>query len=107
MSIAIMACRKLISKCSGTGCFRAYNNSEKAFEIYKDNKKELNSLFYCVGCSETITKDEDWSNKIKQLKSNNVETIHIAYCIKVECDDYDKHEIMLKKEGFKIIHGSH
>ena len=24
MGIAIMSCRKLINKCTGTGCFRAY-----------------------------------------------------------------------------------
>ncbi|MBO3444611.1 CGGC domain-containing protein [Clostridium sp. CCUG 7971] len=107
MNIAIMACRKLVPKCSGSGCFKAYNNSEKAFEIYKDENCELSSFFYCAGCNETITQDEDWSHKINQLKNNNVEVIHLAYCIKVECKHYEKHEDMLSKEGFKIVHGSH
>ncbi len=34
MSIAIMACRKVIGKCAASGCFKAYNNSTAAFSIY-------------------------------------------------------------------------
>lgn len=107
MAIAIMACRKLMSKCSGTGCFKAYNNSTAAFEIYGDNKEDLSSFFYCSGCGDAMTKDENWEHKIAQLKKNNVKTIHISRCVKAKCDDYDKHEEILKKEGFDIIHGSH
>ncbi|KAJ48867.1 putative metal-binding protein [Clostridium tetanomorphum] len=107
MAIAIMACRKLIGKCSGTGCFKAYNNCKVAFEIYKDKKPLLASFFYCSGCKETKGTDEDWEHKITQLKSNNVDTIHLALCINVECDEYEKHEEILKNEGFKIVRGSH
>ncbi len=107
MSIAIMACRKLVGKCSGTGCFNAYNNSTAAFEIYGDNRQSLASYFYCSGCKETLSGDEDWNHKIEQLKKREVDIIHLALCIKVECDNYEKHEKMLEKEGFKIVHGSH
>lgn len=107
MAIAIMACRKLMSKCSGTGCFKAYNNSRDAFEVYGDNKEDLSSFFYCSGCCDTMTRDENWKHKIAQLRKNNVKTIHISKCISVECNDYDRHENILKKEGFNVIHGSH
>ncbi|MEW9095765.1 MAG: CGGC domain-containing protein [Clostridiaceae bacterium] len=107
MTIAIMACRKLVGKCSGTGCFKAYNNSTDAFELYGDNKPLLGSFFYCSGCGQTIGKDDDWDHKIKQLKNNDVDTVHLALCTKVECNEYEKHEQMLKNEGFKIVHGSH
>lgn len=107
MAIAIMACRKLVGKCSGTGCFKAYNNSKVAFELYGNNKPVLGSFFYCSGCEETIGKDEDWEHKITQLKNNNVDTVHLSLCVKVECNKYEKHEEMLKKEGFKVVHGSH
>ncbi|CEN80548.1 CGGC domain-containing protein [Paraclostridium sordellii] len=107
MNIAIMACRKLSNKCSGTGCFNAYNNSQDAFECYKDEKPILKSFFYCSGCKKMIFEDEDWENKINQLKRNDVDVIHIALCAKVECRDYDKHERLLSKEGFKVIHGTH
>ncbi|MEG1483610.1 CGGC domain-containing protein [Clostridium sp.] len=107
MAIAIMACRKLMNKCSGTGCFKAYNNSTDAFKIYGANKEDLSSFFYCSGCYDTMTTSENWKHKIAQLKKNNVKTIHISKCIDVECDNYDKHEIILRKEGFNIIHGSH
>ena len=107
MNIAIMACRKLSNKCSGTGCFNAYNNSQDAFECYKDEKPILKSFFYCSGCKKMIFEDEDWENKINQLKRNDVDVIHIALFAKVECRDYDKHERLLSQEGFKVIHGTH
>ncbi len=34
MSIAIMACRKLVGQCAGTGCFDAYNNLTDTFRKY-------------------------------------------------------------------------
>ncbi|WP_125153227.1 CGGC domain-containing protein [Clostridium rectalis] len=107
MAIAIMACRKLVGKCSGTGCFKAYNNSKAAFEIYKKDKPLLNSFFYCFGCKETKAKDENWRHKINQLKKNKVDTIHLSVCIKIECEMYEQHEEMLKKEGFKVVRGTH
>ena len=64
-------------------------------------------FFYCIGCKETIYQDENWKHKIKQLKSTGVNTIHIARCIEVECDDYSKHERLLVNEGFNVIKGTH
>ncbi|MBU5227180.1 CGGC domain-containing protein [Clostridium senegalense] len=107
MSIAIMSCRKLVGKCAGTGCLNAFNNDLDAFTIYKNKKETLASFFYCSGCSSTLGNDEDWQHKINQLKNKNVDTIHIALCIEVECDNYSKHEKILKANGFKVIHGTH
>lgn len=107
MSIAIMSCRKLVNKCTGTKCFKAYHKNKDAFSIYKDKQEMLLSFFYCVGCNETVYKDEDWKYKIKQLKNSGIDTIHIAKCIEVECDDYDKHQRILEKEGFNVIKGTH
>lgn len=45
MSIAIMACRKLVNKCTGIGCFKAYHNKKDSFSIYKDKNDILMSLF--------------------------------------------------------------
>ncbi len=41
MSIAIMACRKLVGQCAGTGCFDAYNNLTDTFESMK-----IQNLYY-------------------------------------------------------------
>ena len=49
MNIAIMACRKLSNKCSGTGCFNAYNNSQDAFECYKMKNQYLKVFSIVVG----------------------------------------------------------
>ena len=48
MSIAIMACRKVIGKCAASGCFKAYNNSTAAFSIYGENKEDLASFFIAL-----------------------------------------------------------
>lgn len=104
MAIAIMSCRKLIGICSGTGCLDAYNESKDAFV---NNKEILASFFQCIGCIDTIKKDEDWNHKIKQLKNKNVDTIYISKCINVECKDYDKHRRILENQGFKVIDGTH
>lgn len=107
MAIAIMSCRKLINKCAGTKCFKVYHENEDSFSIYKDKKEMLVSFFHCAGCKETLYKEEDWQHKINQLKNSGVNTIHIARCIEVECDDYNKHQRILEKEGFKVVNGTH
>lgn len=107
MAIAIMSCRKLIGRCSGGGCHRAYNNSTAAFERYADNKEELASFFYCSGCEDNIIEDKEWKEKIADLKKKDVKTIHISRCVKSKCNDYDKYEETFKKEGFEVVHGSH
>ena len=107
MAIAIMSCRKRMNKCSGTKCFKVYRNSEDAFKVYGENKEDLNSFFYCVGCSDTITEGENWKDKMKELKESDIKTIHISRCISVMCNNYDKHEKILKNEGFEVVHGTH
>lgn len=107
MAIAIMSCRKLINKCAGTKCFEVYHENKDAFSEYKDKNEMLVSFFHCVGCNETLFKDEDWQHKIKQLKNSNVKIIHMAKCIEVECDDLEKHRRILEKEGFEVVNGTH
>ena len=87
--------------------FKAYNNSTAAFSIYGENKEDLASFFYCAGCKDTLVEGENWTHKVKQLKKNGVETIHISHCIESKCDDLKKYEKILEKEGFKIVHGTH
>lgn len=108
MSIAIMVCRKVIGKCAGSGCFKAYNRSEKAFERYKEAPQELGSFFYCSGCEDTLSAEgENWQHKMKQIKKNGVATVHLSHCIKSKCHRYESHETILKQEGFEVVHGSH
>lgn len=107
MNIAIMYCRKLINKCSGTGCFDAYNECKDKFEEFEYNKPTLSSFFTCSGCKETLLDGEDWEHKINQLNKKNVERIYMATCIGIECKELEKQEKMLSKEGFDVIWGTH
>lgn len=34
MNIAIMVCKKITFDCSGSGCFKAFTDKAKSFEIY-------------------------------------------------------------------------
>lgn len=107
MNISIMICRKLVNKCSCTGCFDAYNSLTDSFEIYKSQSIKLVSIFCCKGCSSTIFEGEDWNHKINQLKARDVDTVHLAKCIEIECASYEKQVKILKDEGFKVIRGTH
>lgn len=107
MNIAIMICRKLINKCSCTGCFDVYNSLSDSFEIYESEKPKLVSIFCCKGCDSTKFEGEDWCHKINQLKNRDVYNIHLAKCVEIECEDYEKQVQDLKNEGFKVIRGTH
>ncbi|SHE74076.1 CGGC domain-containing protein [Clostridium fallax] len=105
MKIAIVICEKLSYECSAIGCFNAFNKKEKAFEIYKNDNIELFGLFHCNGCNSDLNKDLDY--KITQLKKFNVEIIHLAKCIEVECFRYCEIKRFFENKGFKVIEGTH
>ncbi|WP_142413675.1 CGGC domain-containing protein [Hathewaya massiliensis] len=105
MNIAILVCNKMTYECAAVGCFEAFNNKSKAFEIYKGKEVILKSLFHCNGCGKDLEKEMEY--KIKQLKNLNVETIHMARCIEVECNRYDKIKNFFEEKGFKVVKGSH
>ncbi|MGX8794996.1 CGGC domain-containing protein [Fusibacter sp. JL298sf-3] len=106
MKIAVMACRKLVNKCTGIGCYNAFHKKAHAFAPYVNEDVEMSCLFYCAGCAETVYDGEDWSHKVEQLKRNGVETVHLARCIEVECAQYHAHINRLEPH-FKVVCGSH
>ena len=56
MGIAIMSCRKLINKCTGTGCFRSYYENIDSFSIYKEKNDILMSFFIVQGVKKQYMK---------------------------------------------------
>ena len=107
MNIAIMVCEKVTHFCSGVGCFKVFNNKDKAFEIYK-NKEDINlyGFFHCGGCKSNLN-NENLDYKINQLKNLNVIRVHMAKCIEVECYRYDEIKRFLLYKGFEVIEGTH
>ncbi|MPQ43994.1 CGGC domain-containing protein [Clostridium tarantellae] len=105
MKLGIMVCEKVSYECAATACFNAFNKREKAFEKYVNKNIELGALFHCNGCKSSLKKDLDY--KIKQIKNNNIKTIHLAKCIKVECNRYDEILNFIKENDIYVEEGSH
>ena len=105
MNIAILICNKLSYECCGVGCFEAFNNKVKGFEIYKDEDVKLCGFMHCNGCGKDFEKELDY--KINQLKNKNVTIIHMALCVKVECKEYETIQKTLEDAGFEVVYGTH
>lgn len=105
MNIAIISCNKMTYECCGSGCFKSFNKKTNSFEIYKNTDITLCSFFHCNGCGSNLETALEY--KLTQLKKMEVEQIHMAKCIEVECSRYDEIKNFLITNGFKIIDGTH
>lgn len=105
IKIAILLCNKMTYECSATGCFNAFIKKEAAFERYNGQDVTLGTVFHCNGCNKDFKKEMNY--KFKQLKTSDIETIHLARCVEVECNRYDQLKNDLLNEGFLVVDGSH
>jgi len=83
--IAIMVCGEVSSKCTGNGCFRAFNERKDAFSKYKD--VQMVAFTHCNHC---VTGESNFDKKIEKLKSARVDTIHLSTCIRGRCERYEQ-----------------
>lgn len=83
--IAIMVCGEVTKKCTGNGCFKAFNERQGAFSDYND--VEMVAFTHCDHCSHG---GDNFSKKIDKLKSARVDTIHLSTCIRGRCDKYEQ-----------------
>ncbi len=101
--IAIMVCGQVSLKCTGNGCFRAFNERKDAFSEYDD--VQMVAFTRCDHCD----KDEStFDKKIEKLKKARVDTIHLSTCIRGRCESYEQMADELSKH-FDVIgytHGS-
>jgi len=104
--IGIIICDRY-RKCAGGKCFRALQNREGAFDIYKkDEELELVGYTTCGGCP-----GGNIEYAPEEMKKNGVEVIHLATGLVVgypPCP-YINHFIKLipEKFGVKVIIGTH
>ncbi len=102
--IGILICNKLTYQCAATRCFNAFINKEDAFEQYQDENVALGAVFIAM-VFQNFKKEMDY--KLVQLRKSNIEIVHLARCVQVECNRYEELKEGLVSEGFIAIDGSH
>lgn len=103
--IGIINCFEVSKRCSGSGCFKAFNNKTGSFENY-DSDSELLSFVHCNGCSEDSI--EQVIKKANRMHDIGVTTIHLSSCIRSKCPSYNEFvaELSKKFEVENYTHGS-
>ena len=105
IKIGIIICDRYKS-CAGGKCFRALNNREGAFDIYKDQEVELGGYTSCGGCP-----GGNIEYAPEEMKKNGADVIHFATGMIVgypPCPyiNYFKKFIETKYE-IKVVAGTH
>jgi len=85
--IGVLVCKNVSDKCSGAGCFKAFNQKSDAFELH-DEEIELGSFTHCSGCDEEA--EELLNSKIERMKIIGIETVHLSTCIRGRCHKYEE-----------------
>lgn len=88
MKIAILTNASTMDKCTGRGCFKAFNGRKDAFEGY-DAAVELVAFTHAGG---------DLDKKIRKLKDNGVEVVHLSTCLRGKHGDYEGLMARLSKD---------
>jgi predicted metal-binding protein len=101
--IAVLRCFKVSSKCSGSGCIKAFNKKTASFNDYEENSEMLMSI-PCSGCSEDSLKEI--LDASKELENQGVESIHLSTCIRSKCPYYNEFVEELSK-NFEVIGYTH
>lgn len=101
--IAVLRCFKVSSKCSGSGCIKAFDKKAASFNDYEDNSQMVMSI-PCSGCNEDSLKEI--LDVSKKLKCQGVDNIHLSTCIRSKCPYYNEFMQELSK-NFQVVGYSH
>lgn len=85
--IAVLRCYKVSTKCSGSGCLKAFNNKNGSFNDY-DDTLDMVMQIPCSGCNSNSLKEV--INSSKELKKQGVSNIHLSTCIRASCPYYNE-----------------
>lgn len=98
MKIAILVNEDTMNRCTGKGCFNAYNKRIDSFSNY-GSEVELIAFTHVGG---------DLEYKVENLIKNGVEVVHLSTCLRAKYEDYDS-LVKSLAEHFKVVgytHGS-
>ena len=108
--IAIFNCFLAGEKCTGSGCFKAFNQREAFFGRYGDEPVELTAFARCNGCGHDWENDEGLAKKIDRLKAIGTEVVHFGACtVKKgkECPFITRLGEKLEGMGLTVVRGTH
>lgn len=101
IKIGIIICDRYCT-CAGGKCFRALQNKEGAFEMYKDKDVELAAYTTCGGCP-----GGNIEYASEEMKKNGVTRVHFATGLLVgypPCPYYMEHFSKFTPEKYRITH---
>lgn len=105
IKIGIIICDRYHT-CAGGKCFRALQNKEGAFEMYKGKEVELAAYTTCGRCP-----GGNIENAPEEMKKNGVTHIHFAtgFLVGYPPCPYMEHfeKFITDKYGMKVIFGTH
>lgn len=105
IKIGIIICDRYHT-CAGGKCFRALQNREGAFEMYKDKDAELAAYTTCGGCP-----GGNIEYAPEEMKKNGVTHIHFAtgFLVGYPPCPYMEHfkNFITEKYGMEVIFGTH
>lgn len=105
VKIGIIICDRY-SGCAGGKCFKAMNEREGAFNIYKDKEIELLGYTTCGGCP-----GGNIEYAPEEMEKNGVEVIHFATGMVIgfpPCPYISQFKGLIEsKYGLKVVVGTH
>ena len=104
--IAIGVCERINGICTTMGCFNAYNQRTKYFEVYGEMPLELAAFFTCNKCTKGDYQDVEMI--ANNLLEAGVEIVHLGICVKkCEIDEMDRIKEIFESKGLKVVEGTH
>jgi predicted metal-binding protein len=105
IKIGIIICDRY-RMCAGGKCFRAFQNREGAFSIYKDKEAEIAGYTTCGGCP-----GGNIEYAFIEMKKNGITHVHFATGFLVgypPCPYMEYFEEFIKEKfGLEVIFGTH
>lgn len=114
--IAVLRCLITSASCAATGCFKAFNNKEKAFERYQGEDVQMASMWTCNGCGKSMLENQEGINKkIERMKLAEIDVVHLSACCTKKKEDGERYlcpkiakiAAELEAAGIEIVNGTH
>lgn len=114
--VAVLRCLITSASCAATGCFKAFNNKDKAFERYQGEDIQMAAMWTCNGCGKSMLENQEGiQKKIDRMSLNEIDVVHLSHCCTKTRDNGEKYlcpriakiAAELEANGIEIVNGTH